>query len=110
MVQQQTPSKCYVVTVTGWRTTVIPVRGGTVVDETLTLSLTQTMASLAELETLIIIFSLLVFALFAFTGILNEESARSNGTAANTHTHLKCQAGFFFVVVSVALIYVISST
>lgn len=82
MVQQQTPGKCYEVTVT-----VTFVRGGTVADETLTLSPRRTMPSPAELETLVIMFSLLVFALFALTGMLNEDGARSSGTAANTHTH-----------------------
>lgn len=99
MVQQQTPGKCYEITVTSWWATVTFVRGGAVADEKLTLSPTQTMPSLAELETLIIMFSLLVFALFTITGMLNEECARSNGTAANTHTHLKCQSGFFLLLV-----------
>lgn len=101
LVKQQTPGKCYEVTVT-----VTFVRGGTVADETLTLSPRQTtMPSLAELETLIIMFSLLVFALFVLTGMLNEEGACSAGMAANTHTHTpKMSARFIFLLLLLVLL------
>lgn len=47
-------------------------------------------SSLAELEMLTIMFSLLVFALFTLGGMLNEECGQSNGTT-KTHTHIhKC--------------------
>lgn len=45
------------------------------------------MPSLAELEVLIIMFALLVFALSTLTGMLSEKCHHSIGMAAHTHKH-----------------------
>lgn len=48
----------------------------------------QMESSLTDLELSMIVFSLLVFALFTLKGMFGEEHAQSDGMAANTHIGL----------------------